>query len=121
MNPLLKLLLIGFAVFGVIVVFALICSVAVLAMGKRYAMKQYAVYKAQIARMLDGDQAFAERLLEGEALPEDCQNREEIVPILEAYRAEQERIRAASEEQQKVRPKKRRVLKILTEKKDKLL
>ena len=121
MNPFVQLLFIGFAVFCVIVVFALICSVAVLAMGKRYAQKQYAALKAQLTQLLNGDEALAARLLEGEQIPEDCQNREQIDAILEQYRQEQERIQTASRELREKRAQKRRVLKFLTEKKDKLL
>ena len=119
MNPWLSLLLLALGVFGIILVVALLSSVVLLAGGKRYAVKQYAQIKEQIAQLLDGDEALAERLLAGEELPEDCQNREEIIPILETYRAQQERIRTASEEMKNKRSQKRRILKFLTEKKDK--
>ena len=112
-------LLIALGVLGVILVLALLCSVAVLAAGKRYSIKQFEMLKSQIAQLLDGDEALAESLLDGAELPEDCQNREEISRILEEYRAEQARIQQESEENQKKRPKKRRILKMLTEKKDK--
>ena len=102
-----------------ILVLALLCSVAVLAAGKRYSIKQFEMLKSQIAQLLDGDEALAESLLDGAELPEDCQNREEISRILEEYRTEQVRIQQESEENQKKRPKKRRILKMLTEKKDK--
>jgi len=119
MNPWLSLLLLALGVFGIILVVALLGSVVLLAGGKRYAIKQYAQIKEQIAQLLDGDEALAERLLAGEKLPEDCQNREEIIPILETYRGQQERIRTASEEMKNKRSQKRRILKFLTEKKDK--
>ena len=118
MNPWLSLLLLALGALGIILIVALICSVVLLATGKRYTLKEYARTKEQIAQLL-GDEAWAERLLEGEALPDDCQNKEQIVPILDAYRAQQERIRNGSEELEKKRSEKRRVLKFLTEKKDK--
>ena len=118
MNPWLSLLLLALGAIGIILVVALISSVVLLATGRRYALKEYDRTKEEIACLL-GDEALAERLLEGEELPADCQNREQILPILEAYRAQQERIRSASEEMQKKRSQKRRVLKFLTEKKDK--
>ena len=118
MNPWLSLLLLALGAIGIILVVALISSVALLATGRRYALKEYDRTKEEIARLL-GDEALAERLLEGEELPADCQNREQIGPILDAYRAQQERIRNASEELEKKRSQKRRVLKFLTEKKDK--
>ena len=119
MNPWLSLLLLALGVFGIILIVALLSSVILLATGKKYALRQHAQLKEQIAQLLGGDEALAEALLTGEELPEDCQNREQILPILDAYRAEQERIRAASEELQKKRSQKRRVLKFLMEKKDK--
>ena len=119
MNPWLSLLLLALGVFGIILIVALLSSVILLATGKKYAIKQYAQLKERIAQLLGGDNALAEALLAGEELPEDCQNREEIAAILDSYRAEQERIREASEEMQKKRFQKRRVLKFLMEKKDK--
>lgn len=119
MNPLITLLLIALGALAVVLVIALISSVIFIAVGKRYSQKQFEMLKNQIAQLLGGDEALAESLLEGADLPEDCQNREEVTGILDAYRAEQERIRVASQEQQKKRPKNRRVLKFLTEKKDK--
>ena len=117
MNPLLTLLLIVLGAVGVIVLMALICSAILLAAGKRYSEKQFQMLKEQIARLLDGDEAMAESLLEGAVLPEDCKNREQIAGILEQYRAEQERIRETSEENQRKRPKKRRIMAMLTENK----
>ena len=119
MNPWLSLLLLVLGVIGIILIVALLISVVLLATGKRYALKEYAGTKAIITQWLGGDEAFAERLLEGEELPEDCQNREQILPVLDAHRAQQERIRSASEQMQKKRSQKRRVLKFLTEKKEK--
>ncbi|MBQ6840483.1 MAG: hypothetical protein IJO45_07290 [Oscillospiraceae bacterium] len=119
MNPLISLLLIALGAIGVVVLIALICSVVLLAGGKRYSQKQFEMLKDQITQLLDGDAALAEELLEGKELPEDCRNREKISQILEAYRAEQERIRRTAEDNQKKRPQKGRVMKFLTEKKDK--
>lgn len=118
MNPLISLLLLALGAFAVIFLIALVSSVIFLAAGKRYSRKQFEMIKKQLAQLLDGDAALAERLLEGEEVPEDCQNREKVSAILEAYRAEQERIAQTSLEQQKNRPKRRRILKLLTEKKD---
>ena len=119
MNPLITLLFIALGALGVIFVIALVCSVVLLAAGKRYSKKQFEMLKMQIAQLLGGDEALAESLLEGAELPESCQNREEIAGVLEAYREEQARIRRTAEENQKKRPQKGRVLKFLTEKKDK--
>lgn len=119
MNPLLSLLLIALGVFGVIFLVALVSAVIFLTVGKRYSRKQHEMLKGRITQLLDGDEALAESLLDGAELPQSCENREEIAGILEAYRAEQERIRAASLEQQQKRSQKRRILKFLTEKKDK--
>ena len=118
MNPWLSLLLLVLGVIGIILIVALLISVVLLATGKNYALKEYTRIKEEITQLLGGDEALAEQLLEGEELPADCRNREEIIPILEAYRAQQERIRSASEELREKRSQKRRVMKFLTEKKD---
>lgn len=119
MNPFINLFLIALGAFAVVLVVALLCSVVLLAAGKRYSKKQFEMLKNQISQLLGGDDALAESLLEGAPLPETCQNREQVEAIVEDYRAEQEHIARESAEQQSKRPKKRRVLKFLTEKKDK--
>lgn len=119
MNPFIRLLLIALGAFGAILLVSLVSAVVFLAAGKRYSRKRFELLKDQIAQRLGGDEALAESLLEGAALPEECENREQIAAILESYRAEQERIRRTAEENQNKRPKKGRVLRFLTEKKDK--
>ena len=119
MNPWLSLLLLALAAVGIIFVMSFIGSVVLLSTGKRYALNEYARIKDQLTQLLGGDEALAEALMEGKELPEDCQNREQIVPVLEDYLAQQERIRSTSEEVREKRSQKRRVLKFLTEKKDK--
>lgn len=119
MNPWLCLLLLALGAVGIIFVMSFIGSVVLLSTGKRYALNEYARIKDQLTQLLGGDEALAEALMEGKELPEDCQNREQIVPVLEAYLAQQERIRSTSEEVREKRSQKRRVLKFLTEKKDK--
>ena len=119
MNPWLCLLLLALAAVGIIFVMSFIGSVVLLSTGKRYALNEYARIKDQLTQLLGGDEALAEALMEGKELPEDCQNREQIVPVLEDYLAQQERIRSTSEEVREKRSQKRRVLKFLTEKKDK--
>lgn len=132
MNPWLQLLFIGLAIFAVIFVLALACAVFVLSAGKRYSEKLFKVLKEEILELMPGKecpdcpgcQELVEKMLDGELEPRACihlteENALKIEKILEEYRAEQERIRKESEENQKNRPKRRRVLKFLSEKKDK--
>ena len=129
MNPWLQLLFIALAIFAVIMVLALACAVFVLSAGKRYSEKFFEVLKEELAALMDGSEdskSMAEKLLDGEVLPEECpllpeENVQKANSILDEYRQEQERYRKAAEENQKNRPQKRRVLKFLTQKKDKLL
>lgn len=132
MNPWLQLLFIGLAVFAVIFILALACAVFVLSAGKRYSQKLFQVLKEEILELMPkkecpdcpGCQELVEKMLDGEVEPGVCsqlteENAEKIKKILEEYRAEQERIRKAAEENRKNRPNRRRVLKFLSEKKDK--
>lgn len=121
MNPLIQLLLVALVAFGVIFFIALLSSVLFLAAGSQISRKQFDSLKAELASLLDGDADLAEKLLDGEAEPEDCpeKNREAVTTIVESYRQEQQRIREASERQQKSRPTKGRIRKFLGEKKEK--
>ena len=120
MHPFVSLLLIALGAVGVILVIALGSSVLFLAAGKRYSIKQFDMLKAQLSRLL-GDEALAESILEGEEVPPECQNREQVMAIVEDYRAQQQRIREVSRQQEEKRARKRQILKFLTEKKDKVL
>ena len=120
MNPFVSLLLIALGAVGVILVLALGCSVLFLAMGKRYSVKQFNMLKDRLSQLL-GDEILAESILEGAEVPPECENREQVMAIVEDYRAQQERIREVSRQQQEKRARKRQILKFLTEKKDKLL
>lgn len=117
MNPFVSLLLIALGILGAILVLALLCSVVLLAAGKRYSQKQFDMQKAQLAQLLGGDEALAARLLDGADLPENCENREAAEALLAEYRAEQARIREESEENQRKRPREKRILAFLAEKK----
>lgn len=129
MNPWLQLLFIALAIFAVIFVLALACAVFVLSAGKRYSEKVFEVLKEELVALMsqkEGGDAMAEKLLDGEIAPEECQllseeNAAKARAIVDEYRQEQERYRKAAEENAKNRPQKRRVLKFLTQKKDKLL
>ena len=127
MNPWLQLLFIALAIFAVIFVLALACAVFVLSAGKRYSEKVFEVLKEELVALMsgkEGSDAMAEKLLDGEVQPEECpllpeENVQKVCSILDEYRQEQERYRKAAEENTKNRPQTRRVLKFLTEKKDK--
>ncbi len=127
MNPWLQLLFIALAIFAVIFVLALACAVFVLSAGKRYSEKVFEVLKEELVALMsgkEGSDAMAEKLLDGEVAPEECpllpeENVQKVCSILDEYRQEQERYRKAAEENAKNRPQTRRVLKFLTEKKDK--
>lgn len=132
MNPWLQLMFIAFAAFAVIFIVALACSVFILSAGKRYSEKVFEVLKEEITALMPGKecpqcpgcQQLVEKMLDGELDPKACsllneENRQKVESILEEYRAEQARIQKAVEENRKNRPQKRRILKFLTEKKDK--
>ena len=124
MNPFVSLLLIALGAVGVILVVALGCSVLFLAMGKRYSVKQFNMLKDHpeaVTELEYRDEILAESILEGAEVPPECENREQVMAIVEDYRAQQERIREVSRQQQEKRARKRQILKFLTEKKDKLL
>ena len=134
MNPCLQLLFIALAAFAVIFVVALACSVFILSAGKRYSEKLFEVLKEELMALMPGKECdgcqgcrqMVEQMLDGQLEPKACaliseENAQKAEAILEEYRAEQERIRKASEENRQKRPQRRRVLKFLTEKKDKLL
>ena len=132
MNPLMQLLVIALAAFAVVLVLALTCSVFILSAGKRYSEKMIKVLQEEIMALMPGKecenclgcQQMVEKMLDEEMDPHECsmlseENAQKITSILEEYRAEQERIRKTSEENRNARPQRRRILKFLTEKKDK--
>lgn len=132
MNPLINLVFIAIAAIAVILVIALACSVFILSAGKRYSEKLFAVLREEILALMpgkecegcEGCQKLVEKMIDEGLAPDQCpelpaENKEKIAAILAEYRAEQDRIRKSAEENQKNRPKKGRVLKFLTEKKDK--
>lgn len=132
MNPLLNMVFIAIAAIAVIMVVALACSVFLLSAGKRYSEKLFAVLKEEILALMpgkecqncEGCQKLVEKMIDEGLEPDQClelpaDKKEKIAAILAEYRAEQDRIQKHAEENQKNRPKKRRMLKFLTEKKDK--